>query len=357
MAAAVSPRAVGVAALAVVGVGVAGVAGVMVGIAALAALVLLGQVMLAWSWTRRQRASAGTAVIVAVASVACDVTLLARESTQIGDVAGVVGVGVVVVVLYQLARRRIGATSKGTSARGADRARWPKAARSWRSRAAGGRSLQITGPKAARSWRGRASEGTSPGNAVGGGPGEPARVTVDMAVGLGGVGLVALLAVVLTLDVRDGGVGRACAAAGLLGVGVGVGAARLTVVTVAGWGGDVRAEIDWRVGAAVAAAVGVVVGAAAGAALGALADISVSEGAAVAVAGAVAALAVESGLARGLLVEGGVGEAPASTPPITPPMPAPTSAGSVPASAVLAALFPFAAATPVVYLVGRLLFP
>ncbi len=283
------------------------------GVTALAVLVLLGQGLLAWSWTHQQRASAGTAVIVAAAAVACDITLLARESTQIGDLAGVVGVALVVVVLYQLTRRRIRAAQHDPN--------------------------------------GVAAPGASPDAACAGCPGKPARVTVDMASALSGVGWVALLAAVLALDVRDGGAGRAFAVAGLLGVGVGVGASRLVAVVVAA--GRPAAGQQARRGVGVAATAGVAAGAAVGAALGVLADISLSEGVAAAVAGAAAALVVEAGLARGLAGGDGAGEVPASA----PPAPATISAGSMPASLVLMALLPFAVAAPVVYLVGRLVLP
>jgi hypothetical protein len=264
----------------------AGASAAAAGEATLAAAVLLGQLLLAWSWASLQRASGGTAAIVASAAVASDAALLARDRADVGDLAAVVGLAVVAVVVHQLARRRVRPAS--ASAAGVN------------------------------------------------GAGEPARVTVDMAAALSGVGLVALFAIVLALPDRADrwAQGWLPAAAGLLGVGAGVGASRLVAAAAPGRAPALRHGV-------LGAGLGVAAGAGAGAVFGVCAEISLLGSVALAGAGAGAALAVDVGLAREQPADGARGE------------PAAGGGFGVPAATlVVAALAPFAVAAPVVYLVS-----
>ncbi|ABD09832.1 hypothetical protein CcI156_01120 [Frankia sp. CcI156] len=261
------------------------------GTGALAAVLIVEQIAFAWAWVRILRASTGTTLLVAAWGVLGDVVLLASDRPSYGSLAGVVGIAVAVMILYQLARRRSAPVS-----------------------GAGSVSANGSSPVSAN--------GSSPP------PGPAVRVGADLAAALSGIIFCALFAGYLALRVGSGAHHPAdlLVIAGLLGAGGTVVAGRLV-----GWAG---------VPVVPAGAVGVLVGAALGAGFGALDPDRLAVGAAVAIAAAGAAVAavIDLVLARARDAEPRVG---------------PVATSALVADVLLTAILPLASAAPLVYFVGR----
>ncbi|WP_043604100.1 hypothetical protein [Candidatus Protofrankia datiscae] len=332
----------------------------------LAAVIAVEGVLLGRAWVRALGASTGTLAIVLVAALAADATAALTDSDGIGNLAGVIGPAVVAVILVQLARRRGRAEAAGAP----PRAGLPAVARArqWSdhvlSVAPVRRLLGAGRPRAAARRHG------SPA-------GRSATVTVDMAAGLSGVVLVALLAGCLNvaaIRAPDGRVvGPTVLAAGLLGAGTAVLVTRLCAVRLragafAGPVGTVgpagrgsvrpgRRAGGPAVALAVVPAVGLAAGIGAGALLGGFADDSAAwEAALIAAAAAVAAVVADRAVARaatGICTEPVAGPGGAAVPAGVPGQ-APHHDGH-PAGWPLVAILPLAAAAAFVYAVGHLL--
>lgn len=273
--------------------------GLAVGAAALATWVLAAvlaveQVAFAWAWGRALRASPGTIPLVAAGAVLADVVLLVSDRHAYGSVAGVIGVAVAVVVLYQLGLRR---------------------------------ALTLRAPAAGRAG-GEADPAGRPDTVAP--PAPAARVSAELATALSGIILVALFAGYLALRAGHGAHHPAdlLVIAGLLGAGSAVVAARLL-----GWTGLATVPADL---------LGVAVAVAAGAILGALGpdDLTLNAALATASSGAAVAALVDLVLARAREAGSSADEVDAA-------------AGRVAADVLLAAILPLACAAPLVYLVGR----
>jgi hypothetical protein len=267
---------------------------------ALAAVLLAAQVALAWAWTSTVGGSAGSAVLGGGAALACDLTLVLSDSDNVGSVVGVVGAALAVVILQQLARRRL-----------------PVGA--------------VAGPA------GEAGRSAGVGGEEGDGR---VRVTVDMAASLSGVVFVTLFAGYLSLRASSGPAVGPWLVTGLIGAGAAVFASRL-----AGLAG---------LSAGAAALLGVLVGTGGGAVCAAVADsLSAPDASAVAAAAAAASAVTALAFARA-----------GSAVPIPSNPSARTGTDGTGGTderagpraltgAVLAAVLPLVMAAPVVYLVGR----
>ncbi|WP_462202962.1 hypothetical protein [Frankia sp. CcWB3] len=283
-----APGALPLAALVATGLVMAAAA---LGTGALAAVLIVEQIAFAWAWVRILRASTGTTLLVAAWGVLGDVVLLASDRHSYGSLAGVVGIAVAVVILYQLARRRSAPVSGA-------------------------------GPVSANGSSPVSANGSSPP------PGPAGRVGADLAAALSGIIFCALFAGYLALRAGSGAHYPAdlLVIAGLLGAGGTVVVGRLV-----GWAG---------VPLVPAGAVGVLAGAALGAGFGALNPDRLTVGAAVAIAaagGAVAAV-IDLVLARARDAEPRVG---------------PVATSALVADVLLTAILPLASAAPLVYFVGR----
>ncbi|EIV94272.1 hypothetical protein [Frankia sp. QA3] len=299
-------------------------AGLAVGAAALATWVLAAvlaveQVAFAWAWSRALRASPGTIPLVAAWAVLADVVLLVSDRHAYGSAAGVIGVAVAVVVLYQLGLRRA-------------------------------LTLRAAAAQPAAAPPANAGEADSAGRPDSAAPPDPAaRVSAELATALSGIILGALFAGYLALRAGHGAHHPAdlLVIAGLLGAGSAVVAARLL-----GWAGLAAVPADL---------LGVVVAVAAGAVFGALGpdDLTLNAALATAASGAAVAALVDLVLARareagspaagsaaaaGGRSDGGAGAAE----PVGD-----ATAARLAADVLLAAILPLACAAPLVYLVGR----
>jgi hypothetical protein len=281
-------------------------AAAMAGTTELAAVLFVEQLAFGWAWVAVLRASRPIVLLLAAAAIAADGAVLGATRHDLGALAGVVGAGLAVVIVYQLVHRG------------------------------------LVGP------------GTAAGAAAATGP-VRARVTAELAAALGGGTLVAFLAGLLALRTQPGAPapGELLVAVGLAGAG--------GAVLVAWLSGLLGA------GTLVAGGLGLAVGTGLGAAYGALADdLSASSGALLAAAGALAAAVMGVLIARA----GSAPVAATGTPvPAAPPRTGPTRAGAVPlwvggmrmrpvsmrpvATALVAAVAPLTLAAPLVYLVGR----
>ncbi|WP_462187209.1 hypothetical protein [Frankia sp. CcWB2] len=291
-----APGALPLAALVATGLVMAAAA---LGTGALAAVLIVEQIAFAWAWVRILRASTGTTLLVAAWGVLGDVVLLASDRHSYGSLAGVVGIAVAVVILYQLARRRSAPVS-----------------------GAGPVSANGSSPVSAHGSSPVSANGSSPP------PGPAGRVGADLAAALSGIIFCALFAGYLALRAGSGAHYPAdlLVIAGLLGAGGTVVVGRLV-----GWAG---------VPLVPAGAVGVLAGAALGAGFGALNPDRLTVGAAVAIAaagGAVAAV-IDLVLARARDAEPRVG---------------PVATSALVADVLLTAILPLASAAPLVYFVGR----
>jgi hypothetical protein len=269
---------------------------------ALVAVLLAGQVALAWAWTSMVGASAGSAVLGVGAALACDLTLVISDSDDIGGVVGVVGAALAAVIVQQLARRRspVGA---------------------------------VSGPAGGTGSPGEA--GRAAGVGGDGGDDSRVRVTVDMAASLSGVVFVALFAGYLSLRAESGPAADPWLVTGLIGAGAAVFASRLAGLV--------------GLPAGAAALLGLLVGTGGGAICAAVAD-SLSAPDAVSVAAAAAAAAAVTALAFAR-----AGSA-VPIPPDRRATPGGMDGRDGPralAGAVLAAVLPLVMAAPVVYLVGH----
>ncbi|MBL7518194.1 hypothetical protein I6A84_08720, partial [Frankia sp. CNm7] len=72
----------------------------------LAAVLLVEQLAFGWAWVAVLRASRPTVVLLAVAALTADGAVLGATRHDLGGIAGVVGAGLAVVIVYQLFRRR-----------------------------------------------------------------------------------------------------------------------------------------------------------------------------------------------------------------------------------------------------------
>ncbi|WP_045877353.1 hypothetical protein [Pseudofrankia sp. DC12] len=306
-------------------------AAAMAGTPELAAVLLVEQLAFGWAWVAVLRASRPTVLLLAAAALTADGAVLGATRHDLGSIAGVIGAGLAVVIVYQLFRRR------------------------------------RLGVPPAPATAGDASEADAPASA---------RVTAELAAALGGGTLVAFLAGLLALRAQPGAPesGDLLVAVGLAGVG--------GAVLVAWLAGLLGA------GSLLAGGLGLAAGTGLGAGYGGFADeLSAGSGALLAAAGALAAAVMGVLIARAgpaLAASVDAVAAPSGPPPTeaSPEGPSPRStrrardggrpalgspaallaAGGmrvrpVPARSVaavlLAAVAPLTVAAPLVYLVGR----
>jgi hypothetical protein len=286
-------------------------AAAMAGTPALAAVLLVEQLAFGWAWVAVLRASRPTVLLLAAAALAADGAVLGATRHDLGSLAGVVGAGLAVVIVYQLFRRR--------------------------------RTPVAPPDPASAAWS----------------PERAQRVTAELATALGGGTLVAFLAGLLALRAQPG-----APAPGEL----------LVAVGLAGAGGAVLVAWVARllgVGTLLAGVLGFAAGTGLGSGYGAVADeLSAGSGALLASAGAFAAavmgvLIARAGSAARQEAEAGPSArrpaAPGAAPPGRPDG-APLPAGSARmrpvviravATSLVAAVAPLTVAAPLVYLVGR----
>ncbi|ADP84336.1 hypothetical protein [Pseudofrankia inefficax] len=307
-------------------------AAAMAGTPELAAVLLVEQLAFGWAWVAVLRASRPTVLLLAAAALTADGAVLGATRHDLGSIAGVIGAGLAVVIVYQLfRRRRVGVPPAPASA-------------------------------------GDGSAAAAPASA---------RVTAELAAALGGGTLVAFLAGLLALRAQPGAPapGDLLVAVGLAGIG--------GAVLVAWLAGLLGA------GSLLAGGLGLAAGTGLGAGYGGLVDeLSAGSGALLAAAGALAAavmgvLIARAGPALAASAAGGTvpaasGPQPKPSPDGTPARPArrvrergeaglgspavlvaaggarvpPFPARSV-AAVLLAAVAPLTVAAPLVYLVGR----
>jgi hypothetical protein len=305
-------------------------AAAMAGTPELAAVLLVEQLAFGWAWVAVLRASRPTVLLLAAAALTADGAVLGATRHDLGSIAGVIGAGLAVVIVYQLFRRR-----------------------------------RVGVPPAPAGADDR-SAATPPASA---------RVTAELAAALGGGTLVAFLAGLLALRAQPGAPapGDLLVAVGLAGIG--------GAVLVAWLAGLLGA------GSLLAGGLGLAAGIGLGAGYGGLVDeLSAGSGALLAAAGALAAAVMGVLIARAgpaLAASAADGTVPMASGPQTKPSPDRTSAraarrergdaglGSpavlLPAGGVrvrpfparsvaavlLAAVAPLTVAAPLVYLVGR----
>ncbi|MBL7491220.1 hypothetical protein I6A60_27480 [Frankia sp. AgB1.9] len=305
-------------------------AAAMAGTPELAAVLLVEQLAFGWAWVAVLRASRPTVLLLAAAALTADGAVLGATRHDLGSIAGVIGAGLAVVIVYQLfRRRRVGVPSAPASADDGSAAPPPASA----------------------------------------------RVTAELAAALGGGTLVAFLAGLLALRAQPGAPapGDLLVAVGLAGIG--------GAVLVAWLAGLLGA------GSLLAGGLGLAAGTGLGAGYGGLVDeLSAGSGALLAAAGALAAAVMGVLVARAgpaLAASAADGTVPVASGPQAKPSPDRTSArlarreradaglgspavllaaGGVrvrpfPARSVaavlLAAVAPLTVAAPLVYLVGR----
>ncbi|MDT3438689.1 hypothetical protein [Pseudofrankia sp. BMG5.37] len=332
-------------------------AAAMAGTPALAAVLLAEQLAFGWAWVVVLRASRPTVLLLTAAALTADGAVLGAARHDLGSLAGVVGAGIAVVIVYQLVRRhRVGAVPAAT---------------------------QPASPEGLAPTTRTAS--TASGTSAPPTP-TPARVTGELAAALGGGTLVAFLAGLLALRAQpeSAAPGDLLVAVGLAGAGGAVLVAWLTGLLGAG--------------TLVAAGLGLAAGTGMGAVYGAYVDeLSAGSGALLAAAGALAAAVMGVLIARASASSPAAASRPsagAAVPPAdgTRPVPAaragaasgsvgarawragrgalgdlrspvapllsggvrvgPISARPV-ATALLAAVAPLTIAAPLIYLVGR----
>ncbi|WP_007514331.1 hypothetical protein [Pseudofrankia saprophytica] len=217
-------------------------AAAMAGTPALAAVLLVEQLVFGWAWVAVLRASRPTVLLLAAAALTADGAVLGAAHHDLGSLAGIVGAGIAVVIVYQLVRRRRAGAIPATS--------------------------DASTPPAA----------DAPARA---------RVTAELAAALGGGTLVAFLAGLLALRAQPGAPapGELLVAIGLAGAGGAVLVAWLTGLLGAG--------------TLVAGGLGLAAGTGLGAAYGAYTDeLAAGSGALLAAAGALAAAVMGVLIAR-----------------------------------------------------------
>jgi hypothetical protein len=320
-------------------------AAALAGTPELAAVLLVEQLAFGWAWVAVLRASRPTVLLLAAAALTADGAVLGATRHDLGSVAGVIGAGLAVVIVYQLFRRhRVGV-----------------------------QPAAVTAPPTEALAPAAPASGASAGPAVS--PPASARVTAELAAALGGGTLVAFLAGLLALRSQPGAPAprELLVAVGLAGVG--------GAVLVAWLAGLLGAS------SLLAAGLGLAVGTGLGAGYGGLADeLSAGSGALLAAAGALAAAVM------GVLIARAGPALAAAAEELAPPVTSGSSPGSpaaqVPdrparqradggvagpgavlagpgairvgpagmrpvASVLLAAVAPLTVAAPLVYLVGR----
>ncbi|ONH30227.1 hypothetical protein [Pseudofrankia asymbiotica] len=239
-------------------------AAAMAGTPALAAVLLAEQLAFGWAWVVVLRASRPTVLLLTAAALTADGAVLGAARHDLGSLAGVVGAGIAVVIVYQLIRRqRAGAGPTAT----------PSA-----SPEGSAPTARMAPPAPGMSAPPTPTPTPTP---------TPARVTGELAAALGGGTLVAFLAGLLALRAQPGSAapGDLLVAVGLAGAGGAVLVAWLTGLLGAG--------------TLVAAGLGLSAGTGMGAVYGAYADeLSAGSGALLAAAGALAAAVMGVLIAR-----------------------------------------------------------
>jgi hypothetical protein len=362
----------------------------------LAAALLAEQLAFGWAWVAVLRASWPTVLLLAAAAVAADGAVLGATRHDLGSLAGVVGSGLAVVIVYQLVRRRrLGAQpaqpspapAGSTASAGAAAPAGPVVTAG---SVASGEPAVSNGSAGAVAPADAAVVGAGAPGAAGAGGAPPAdgpaqaRVTAELAAALGGGTLVAFLAGLLALRAQPG---TPAPAEGLVVVGLAGAAGAVLAAWLSGLLGA---------GPLVAGVLGTAVGTALGAGYGGLTDeLSAGAAALLAATGALAAAVTGVLIARvGRACAAAAGAPPvaagstrdadgpvAGTSPGAPPTafagrragPAGLETGALApavlltatgarlrpfgakavAAALLAAVAPLTVAAPLVYLVGR----
>lgn len=235
-------------------------AAALAGTPELAAVLLVEQLAFGWAWVAVLRASRPTVLLLAAAALTADGAVLGATRHDLGSIAGVIGAGLAVVIVYQLFRRR----------------------------RIGVQPVAVTAPPAEAVVPGDPAEPVpAAGAQPAASPPASARVTAELAAALGGGTLVAFLAGLLALRAQPGAPAprELLVAVGLAGVG--------GAVLVAWLAGLLGAS------SLLAAGLGLAVGTGLGAGYGGLADeLSAGSGALLAAAGALAAAVMGVLIAR-----------------------------------------------------------